>query len=1499
MIAEFGILKSQYRLIETHFERGFVVVKALEVSTDRVVAIKTPNNDLRLDAAAVDAFCQEAGRLARIDDAGVLSAQFFPPGRFDDRCYLVTEWWDRTLGEVLKAEDRRAPALLGRTLLDVLESVCGLARANIVHGRLTPNDLVLCTEDERVKVAALGAVSPPDTLDALAYAAPEVHGREEAADIRADIYSVGVLAYRIALGEDRFQRAFERRQKDTPLAPLHELVSGFPEGLSRVVSEMVDARREDRFSSPDEARTALQDALNLVSIERLSQPLEPLSPELTQTGPAAVPAASEPTLAPMPPEPLGVVEVTRAAPIPKASPPSPRQRRSSWLMVGASVVVGLGVLLWYGLDVLAEKKLAERTMVQLATVRASALAAGAEEHAVVRLAEAERTNEGAARAYDSRAYEAVELLVQEAAALYEAARLTSLAKRASAAWASALAAQTQVWEAGARELPGYREAAAQLSNAEAELQSDRFEAAEAGLLDAASRFQGLVLHARALRLEAEWAAVRASADASAVERSPSSERALSASKRAGEDLAAARFEAAIEGYEAAIRGFESAASDSGDGLLSQVEQAARSARREASEAGASESSRFLQAQLGYAAATAALENRDYELAQRAFLAASAGFEAARAELETLKQRQVSATSRTDALAAGADPESESFALAETHTAAGNAHLGGERFSQALTEYGAAAVAYEKSRSTSLESLAALKAEALRVRALADKGHGPESAHFHLAEGRLEAGDAATASAEPELAQAAFVAATQGFELALLEAQVLEAQAAARGAEERALAAGAEQGSPEFERARKQWTTAQREFEAEAYAAARSVFLASGRAFAELESATWEHRGERARNAARRVRKAVLESPFVHPERVEEAEGQFQAAHHMFEQGEYSAAEQGFRVALRQFDLLAEEGGALNGRTDMEAALEAAIQAEVPADHPEFSRGAKARKAAAAHLLTGDFGAARSGFADATLAFEMAREGGLEHAAVRARDGAVAVRRSADSSGASEIESYANANRIFEQASRLLELGRHEDAALEFQSAQTGFDQAAVEWAARQARASSVAAKEAALKAGAKEQDSAFSRAQSRAQSAEQKFGERKYLLAAQAFVAAMRAFEEAGAAAEQGRLLSLRETALKARGVVPEAQSSERFRQGEVSMRRGAAALEKGQRDVAEQAFVAARRHFEAASVVGQSLAARARMKNGRLAALQAGAREDDERFRHAVAKSVEGDKLHAGGQFELAAQSFQFAESSFAQAADVARSLSRPFTAGSSAEEIEAALDLCRAHRTICKREWYATEGPREVGLRPFVIDDHEVTNEEFGEFVRQRSYRTDAEKNGYSMRTFGHGAIKAPGYNWRSPAGAGSSHLRHPTHPVVHVSFADAQAYCHWAGGRLPTENEWEYAARGVERRWFPWGNQWSADSVRWGGDPNAGPMSVRSHTSGATPEGVYDMAGNVWEWSTTQTEQGTVLKGGSWLESNPANLRPAARITSDPAHGQGDYGFRCAWDLDEWPP
>jgi len=241
--------------------------------------------------------------------------------------------------------------------------------------------------------------------------------------------------------------------------------------------------------------------------------------------------------------------------------------------------------------------------------------------------------------------------------------------------------------------------------------------------------------------------------------------------------------------------------------------------------------------------------------------------------------------------------------------------------------------------------------------------------------------------------------------------------------------------------------------------------------------------------------------------------------------------------------------------------------------------------------------------------------------------------------------------------------------------------------------------------------------------------------------------------------------------------------------------------------------------------------------------------------------------------------------------------------------------------------EKPRHrVYLDAFWIDQTEITNAQFAHFVEVTGYLTDAERAGASLvfdptvEQF----VLIPGASWRRPRGADDAPFAHPTHAVVQISWHDATAYCRWAGRRLPTEAEWEKAARGTDGRRYPWGNQSPAGhllnyadrtlGVAWAdqsaddGYPFTAPAG--SYPTGASPYGALDMAGNVWEWVSDWFDPDyydytpvhnppgpaagvqKVVRGGGW-SSRPRGLRTAHRDRLAPAQASNLVGFRCAQD------
>jgi formylglycine-generating enzyme required for sulfatase activity len=211
--------------------------------------------------------------------------------------------------------------------------------------------------------------------------------------------------------------------------------------------------------------------------------------------------------------------------------------------------------------------------------------------------------------------------------------------------------------------------------------------------------------------------------------------------------------------------------------------------------------------------------------------------------------------------------------------------------------------------------------------------------------------------------------------------------------------------------------------------------------------------------------------------------------------------------------------------------------------------------------------------------------------------------------------------------------------------------------------------------------------------------------------------------------------------------------------------------------------------------------------------------------------------------------------------------------------------------KPWFEDEHPaHQVHLPAYYIDRYELTNAQYQEFVRATGYRPPPYWNGLQY-----------------PAGTDS-------YPVVMVSWEDAQSYCKWAGKRLPTEGEWEKAAR-PDQRLYPWGNDFDANKANIGGT-RGGLTPVGSYEAGQSPFGVYDLVGNVWEWTedwykpypgnTFQDknfgEKNKVLRGGSWSTVGhyppeitrqivAHNARTTFRLHSDPKILLNDIGLRCA--------
>lgn len=254
--------------------------------------------------------------------------------------------------------------------------------------------------------------------------------------------------------------------------------------------------------------------------------------------------------------------------------------------------------------------------------------------------------------------------------------------------------------------------------------------------------------------------------------------------------------------------------------------------------------------------------------------------------------------------------------------------------------------------------------------------------------------------------------------------------------------------------------------------------------------------------------------------------------------------------------------------------------------------------------------------------------------------------------------------------------------------------------------------------------------------------------------------------------------------------------------------------------------------------------------------------------------------------------------------------------------------------------EGPvRKVTISSLYFSSRPVTNEEFAIFVRKTNYKTEAESFGWSFVFRNHSSekdspyppgtpwwLKIDGASWAHPEGRDSSIANRQRYPVVHVSWNDAIAYCQWAGVRLPTEAEWEYAARGgLAQKRFPWGDELCPNGRHmcnvWQGKFPECDLAEDGFTNVAPVDsfepngfGLYNMVGNTWEWCGDHFDatwhvgahpvdpvgppQGMhrVLKGGSFLchESYCNRYRVSARTGNAPDTSSAHIGFRVVRDI-----
>jgi formylglycine-generating enzyme required for sulfatase activity len=228
-------------------------------------------------------------------------------------------------------------------------------------------------------------------------------------------------------------------------------------------------------------------------------------------------------------------------------------------------------------------------------------------------------------------------------------------------------------------------------------------------------------------------------------------------------------------------------------------------------------------------------------------------------------------------------------------------------------------------------------------------------------------------------------------------------------------------------------------------------------------------------------------------------------------------------------------------------------------------------------------------------------------------------------------------------------------------------------------------------------------------------------------------------------------------------------------------------------------------------------------------------------------------------------------------------FRMGSTEDEIEASFQECVSLFGECERQWFESQSPaHNVNVAAFFIDITEVTNAQYRQCVETGACSAPQDDHFYSKTDY-------------------------DDHPVVYVRWSSADAYCAWAGKRLPTEVEWQKAAQGIDRREYPWGNEWTTGSANlWDGGAQA-LVAVNRYPDDVSPYGAIGMGGNAAEWiadwydaypgsASVLADYGQkfrVIRGGSW-RSRFISAKCGFRDRYGPEGWGDNLGFRCVQDV-----
>ncbi len=202
-----------------------------------------------------------------------------------------------------------------------------------------------------------------------------------------------------------------------------------------------------------------------------------------------------------------------------------------------------------------------------------------------------------------------------------------------------------------------------------------------------------------------------------------------------------------------------------------------------------------------------------------------------------------------------------------------------------------------------------------------------------------------------------------------------------------------------------------------------------------------------------------------------------------------------------------------------------------------------------------------------------------------------------------------------------------------------------------------------------------------------------------------------------------------------------------------------------------------------------------------------------------------------------------------------------------------------------YGEEQEEKMIDYDFLIDIFPVSNKEYKKFIDAAGYNNDDYWNTEGVKWKHRFSITQPAF-WHI------DELNHPEQPVVGVSLYEAMAYACWNGKRLPSEEEWERAARGTDGRKYPWGNEFEKKRCNTTESNYRKTTKVNRYPKGKSPEGCYDMAGNVWEWTNSfydKAKDTYVLRGGSWGDGS-GFCRCTTRFDNYPYLRYYYIGFRC---------